>query len=207
MMLTISLENINKKFVREWIIRDCNYTFQSGKSYAVTGPNGSGKSSLAQILIGYSTPTSGKITFTNGDSSLAVDEVYRIMSFAAPYMELIEEFTLAEQLDFHFKLKKSVAGITVREIPALMQLEKSRNKQIRNFSSGMKQRLKLGLAFFTEADLIVLDEPTTNLDESGMNWYLENVQKLKKEKLLVICSNQEREYTFCDETVSLMNWK
>ena len=152
------------------------------KSYAITGPNGCGKSSFAQILSGYSTPTSGELTYSINGKSVPVEEIYKHLSFAAPYVELIEEFTLNELLQFHFDLKAPIEEIEVGAIPDLMNLSKSRNKQIRNFSSGMKQRLKLGLAFFTPGHLVILDEPTTNLDESGVEWYLKNVEQIKKKQ-------------------------
>lgn len=206
-MLQITLDKISKRFIREWIIRDCNCYFESGKSYAVTGPNGSGKSSLAQIISGYSTPTSGSITYNMNGSDLPVENVYQHLTYAAPYVEVIEEFTLNEFLNFHFKLKKPVGGISITEIITLIELGKATNKEIRNFSSGMKQRLKIGLALATQAELIILDEPTTNLDENGVEWYLEMIKKFSGTKLLIVCSNQKREYEFCEEQLNLMSWK
>ncbi len=206
-MLLITLDRISKRFIREWIIRDCCYSFQSGKAYAITGPNGSGKSTLAQIVSGYSTPTSGSINYNFNGTDLAQEDIYKLLTYAAPYVELIEEFTLNELLNFHFKLKKPIEGISQSEITKLFNLEKSVDKEIRNFSSGMKQRLKIGLSLTTASELIILDEPTTNLDESGVNWYLELVNRFGRKKLLIVCSNQKREYVFCEEILDLMDWK
>ncbi len=206
-MFQIDLENISKRFVREWIIKGCNYSFESGNAYAITGPNGSGKSSFAQLLTGYSTPTSGKITFRQNNEVLEVEKVYQYLSFASPYMELIEEFTLMELLNFHFKMRAPLQNVQVADLPELIQLSRARDKEIRNFSSGMKQRLKLGLAFYTKSELIILDEPTTNLDETGVQWYLERIEEFTKDKVLIVCSNQEREYQFCNKKLSLLEWK
>lgn len=206
-MLEIHLTNVSKRFIREWIIRDCTYSFQSGKAYALTGPNGSGKSSLAQIISGYSTPTSGDVKFALGSKELPNEEIFELLNYAAPYVELIEEFTLNELLNFHFKLKKPVSGLSKSEILTLYKLENAVDKEIRNFSSGMKQRVKIGLALTTNSELIILDEPTTNLDESGVSWYLDMIEKFAKDKLLIICSNQRREYGFCQENLDMMGWK
>ncbi len=206
-MLEIHLNNVSKRFIREWIIRDCTYSFESGKAYALTGPNGSGKSSLAQIISSYSTPTSGDIKFVLGAKELPQNEVFELLNYAAPYVELIEEFTLNELLNLHFKLKKPVSGLSKSDILNLSKLENAADKEIRNFSSGMKQRLKIGLALTTNSELIILDEPMTNLDEGGVSWYLDMIEKFAKDKLLIICSNQTREYVFCEETLNLMDWK
>ncbi len=206
-MLEIRLDGIGKRFIREWIIRDCSYALQSGNAYAIIGPNGSGKSSLAQIIAGYSTPTIGQISFKLTGENLAQEDVFKYLNYAAPYVELIEEFTLSELLDFHFKLKKPLSNLSKSDVVNLMRLENAASKEIRNFSSGMKQRLKIGLALTTVSELIILDEPTTNLDEAGVQWYLEIIQKFTPEKLLVVCSNQKREYEFCTEKLDLMNWK
>jgi len=206
-MLEIKLEGISKRFIREWIIRDCSYSFKSGKSYAITGPNGSGKSSLAQIVSGYSTSTSGIVKYNFHGCDLCQEEVYQFLTYAAPYVELIEEFTLNELLNFHFKLKKAIDNISITEIAKLFNLQGAFEKEVRNFSSGMKQRLKIGLALTTYSELIILDEPTTNLDESGVKWYLDMINRFTKDKLVIVCSNQKREYGFCHETLDMMDWK
>ena len=88
-----------------------------------------------------------------------------------------------------------------------MYLEKDADKLISNFSSGMKQRLKLGLAFFSESSIAFLDEPTSNLDEKGVNWYLENVREILNKKLVFISSNQKHEYDFCSELIHIPDHK
>lgn len=109
-------------------------------------------------------------------------------------MDLVDEFTLREQLDFHFKIKKSRDGLTTDALIEEMYLTHAHNKYIGNFSSGMKQRVKLALAFFTQADAIFLDEPGTNLDDQAFNWYLTQLNKLPKSCLVAIASNQPAEY-------------
>ncbi|MEO6329191.1 MAG: ATP-binding cassette domain-containing protein [Ginsengibacter sp.] len=201
--MKISLQNLGKRFNREWIFRHFNYEFISGKSYAITGPNGSGKSTLLQVISGASILSEGKVMFEN----IKDDEVYNHVSIAAPYLELVEEMTLTEFLHFHSKLKPWLPAFTAEKIIALTELEKSANKQIRYFSSGMKQRVKLAQAIFSEVPVVLLDEPTTNFDEDGILLYKNLVNDYCKERLLIVSSNDKQEYNFCDEVIDMREIK
>jgi ABC-type multidrug transport system ATPase subunit len=206
-VVSIKVENLSKKFYKDWIFKNINYTFQSGKSYAITGPNGSGKSTLLQVLSGFLPQTEGSIIYTLGNNPVSAENIYKYISLAAPYLELIEEYTLEELIDFHRQFKPLSDGITTKDLIYLLKLEKSAHKQVRNFSSGMKQRLKLGLCLFSQDPIIFLDEPTANLDVKGSNWYREHISSILTDKLVIICSNMEHEYDFCDETISIVNYQ
>ena len=205
--MKITLENIGRRFNRDWIFRGIDYTFTSGKIYAVLGPNGSGKSTLLQVLNGSLGPSAGTISYFYEDNPVETDEVYKHLSLAAPYLELIEEFTLDEMIDFHFKFKSYKAGIDKNELITLLAMPGAKNKLIKYFSSGMKQRLKLALAFCSDTPMLMLDEPTSNLDTQGVDWYLSLVQQFAQNRLTIICSNQEHEYNFCDERLSIVDYK
>ena len=205
--MKITLENIGRRFNRDWIFRGIDYTFTSGKIYAVLGPNGSGKSTLLQVLNGSLGPSAGTISYFYEDNPVETDEVYKHLSLAAPYLELIEEFTLDEMIDFHFKFKSYKAGIDKNELITLLAMPGAKNKLIKYFSSGMKQRLKLALAFCSDTPMLMLDEPTSNLDIQGVDWYLSLVQQFAQNRLTIICSNQEHEYNFCDERLSIVDYK
>ncbi len=204
---SISLQNIGRRYNRDWIFRGMDYTFTSGESYAVLGPNGSGKSTLLQVLNGSLSPSAGNLLYTLNSQPLAVEEVYRQVSLAAPYLELIEEFTLTEMINFHFQFKALRPGITPKEIIELLGLHSSRNKAIRYFSSGMKQRLKLALAFCADTALLMLDEPTSNLDTQGVNWYHGLVKQFAAGRLTIVGSNQEHEYSFCRHHLLITDYK
>lgn len=199
----IQLTNISKKFSNEWILKDFTYKFETGKSYAITGNNGSGKSTLVKMISGILPVNRGTIEYTEDGHDIVVDDVFQHITYAAPYLELIEEFSLAELLEFHFQFKKPLNNLTNKELIKILYLEKARNKKVKDFSSGMKQRLKLGLALYSEAKITLLDEPTSNLDQTGINWYSENVKKVLRDRLFIIASNQSDEYTFCDEIIDL----
>jgi ABC-type multidrug transport system ATPase subunit len=207
MSYKITLENIGRRFNREWIFRGVDYTFNSGSIYAILGPNGSGKSTLLQVLNGSLQPSMGKIDYFFEDTPTEIDEVYQHLSLAAPYLELIEEFTLSEMIDFHFKFKSYKAGIDKNKVVDLLSMPGSKNKLIKYFSSGMKQRLKLALAFCADTPMLMLDEPTSNLDNQGVDWYLNLVQNFAQNRLTIICSNQEHEYSFCDERLNIVDYK
>lgn len=205
--MKITLENIGRRFNREWIFRGVNHIFESGKSYAILGPNGSGKSTLLQVLNGSLAPSAGKLDFTYNNSPVEIDKVYQHLSLAAPYLELIEEFTLDEMIDFHFKFKACKPGMDKHMVIDLLALSGGKNKMIRYFSSGMKQRLKLALAFCSDTPMLMLDEPTSNLDNQGVDWYISLVQQFAKDRLTIICSNQEHEYDFSDEQLNINDHK
>jgi len=205
--MKITLENIGRRFNRDWIFRGITCTFVSSKIYAILGPNGSGKSTLLQVLNGSLSPSAGKLNYFYKDKPVEVEDVYQYLSLAAPYLELIEEFTLDEMIDFHFKFNSYKEGINKNELIDILALSGSKNKMIRYFSSGMKQRLKLALAFCSDTQMLMLDEPTSNLDTQGVDWYLSLVQKFAENRLTVICSNQLHEYSFCDESLNVADYK
>ena len=207
MNFSISLTNIGRRFNRDWIFRGIDYTFNSGTIYAILGPNGSGKSTLLQVLNGSLAPSAGTISFTMDKGPVEIEKVYQHLSLAAPYMELIEEFSLAEMIDFHFKFKSYKTGIDKDGVIELLALPGSKNKLIKYFSSGMKQRLKLALAFCTDTPMLMLDEPASNLDKQGIDWYLKLITKFSENRLTIICSNQEYEYSFCDKMINIVDYK
>lgn len=203
--MRITLTNIGKRYNREWIFRGIDHEFISGKNYAITGPNGSGKSTLLQVIAGAVSHNEGNIQLAIGNRQLVIDEAFKHLSIAAPYLELIEEMTAKEFLEFHQQFKP--LQLSIKEILAIIGLEKAANKQIRYYSSGMKQRLKLGQAFFSNTVILLLDEPTTNLDAAGVALYHELINLYTKDKLVIICSNDKQEYNFCEEVINIETYK
>ena len=201
--MQISLSDSGKRFNREWIFRNLNYQFISGRSYAITGPNGSGKSTLLQVIAGSIVASEGRITYEHQGKNIEPDQIFRKVAIAAPYLELIEEMTLAEFLTFHKKFNQLLSATNIEEIIWRVGLEKAADKQIRYFSSGMKQRVKLAQAFFTDTPCLLLDEPCTNLDADGINTYHQLVEEFSRDRLVIVSSNEEQEYGFCDETLKM----
>lgn len=205
--MTISLSDAGKRYNREWIFRHFNYIFESGQSYAITGPNGSGKSTLLQVLSGSMYSNEGKIEFSIDNKECADENVYKHVSICAPYLEVVEEMTLAEFLDFHQGFKSFIPGISSDQIISIVGLENARNKQIRYFSSGMKQRIKLAQCIFSDTAIVLLDEPCTNLDKEGIEMYNQLINVYCKKRMVIVSSNDHHEYEFCKEKINIMDWK
>ena len=205
--MNITLQNIGRRFNREWIFRGVEYTFKAGESYAILGSNGSGKSTLLQVLNGSLSPSAGILTYEKNGKEVPVEDVFQYLSLAAPYLELIEEFTLSEMIDLHFKFKSYKSGMDNKAVIDVLAMDANKNKLIKYFSSGMKQRLKLALAFCSDTPILMLDEPTSNLDAQGVDWYLGLVEKFAQGRLTIICSNQPHEYGFCGHQLSISDYK
>jgi ABC-type multidrug transport system ATPase subunit len=204
----INLTGTGKKYNTEWIFRDLSYSFEKDHAYAILGRNGSGKSTLLQVIAGSIHPTAGTVSYSNNGSEIPVDKIFRHLTIVAPYQELIEEFTLREMHDFHFFFKSPVPGFTIPSIIDRIGFRDPGNKAIRYFSSGMKQRVKLVLGLLSDVSIVLLDEPTMNLDEAGTNWYLQLVSEMHKNRIIVVCSNlQHQETTFCTEKLLIEDFK
>jgi ABC-type multidrug transport system ATPase subunit len=205
--MKLVLNNLGKKFPPDWIFKKIDFQFNGGQKYALIGPNGSGKSTLLKILSGHLTPSQGKLQPFFNDILIPLDQFYKYISFAAPYMDLIEEFTLAETIQFHAQFKRLRYNMSVRDLIDLLKLQKSVNKPLKYFSSGMKQRVKLGLALYSDVPLVLLDEPTTNLDVEGADWYSEGINNLPKNTLLIVASNTPSDYESFDHKLFIKDYK
>jgi ABC-type multidrug transport system ATPase subunit len=203
--MEITLQNTGKRFNREWIFRHCSYKFSASKKYAITGSNGSGKSTLLQVIAGALMFNEGTITAKQQQTTVENEQFFKNISIAAPYLELIEEMTAKEFLQFHHSFKPLT--VSHQEALQIVQLEKATNKQIRYFSSGMKQRLKLAQAFLSNTPILLLDEPTTNLDADGTALYHTLIEKFAYQRLVIISSNDRQEYSFCDEVIAIGDYK
>ncbi|MEY3821578.1 MAG: ATP-binding cassette domain-containing protein [Bacteroidota bacterium] len=203
----IQLEQIGKKYNREWIFRGLSYTFQAGKKYAITGPNGAGKSTLLQTIAGSTVLSEGSIKYSIDGQEILPENAFTSLSICAPYLTLIEEMTALEFLAFHESFKCFMPGITPDTALEIIGLMTAANKQIRYFSSGMKQRIKLAQAIFSDVPVLFLDEPCTNLDETGYALYQSLIQNYASHKLIIVSSNDKAEYHFCEEVIDIKNYK
>jgi len=205
--MKIMLQNIGKRFNDEWIFKNLNYDFETGNNYAILGANGSGKSTLLQVLAGSSIPSVGKLVYSNG-KAIEDENIFRHISFCAPYLELIEEFTFPEIIRFQSKMKKFQKTISEKEILKIAFLDDSANKQIKYFSSGMKQRAKLALSVLSDTPVLLLDEPTSNLDSNGVEWYKSLICDYSSDKLIIVCSNNQKdEFSFCNKEIRVEDYK
>ncbi|MCO5247771.1 MAG: ATP-binding cassette domain-containing protein [Chitinophagales bacterium] len=205
--MDIELSNIGKRYENQWIFRGVSYHFRSSHVYALTGHNGAGKSSLLKIISGGHTPSEGQITFSRETKEIPIEKVNREIAFVAPHVHLVEDFTLKEMVGFHFKFQKMNLKSESLFIEKLNFIGHE-NKLISKFSSGMMQRLKLGLALYSRVQVILLDEPTSYLDEKNIQWYKETLCNNFENKLLIIATNQKEDFDFLNaEEVHIPDFK
>lgn len=211
--MTISLSDAGKRFNREWIFRHLSYQFEPANAYAIVGPNGSGKSTLLQVIAGSMGLSEGNgewkmpaRTGSDGENGEYMnDKVFGSISICAPYLDVVEEMTATEFLNFHSQFKSLL--LSSKEIISLLQLDQSAGKQIRYFSSGMKQRIKLAQAIFSDVPVVLLDEPCTNLDADGYQLYHHLINEYCKNRLVIVSSNDEQEYDFCNYKLKIADYK
>ena len=199
--MKIIATGIHKKFRQEWVFKALSYTFESGKSYAIIGQNGAGKSTLLKTLAQYSLPNKGKVEFEG-----ITEDVNKQISFAAPYSELIEEFTLPELLNFLIQIDFLTARWDFEAFSSFIDLRPSETKYIKNFSSGMRQKVKLGIALASDRPILCLDEPTSNLDETAKNWFYRALES-QRHKLILIASNEQAEINLCTDQLAIADYK
>lgn len=212
--MTIELQQVGKKYNEDWIFHQVNIRLDAGQHYAFLGPNGSGKSTLLQVIAGYILPEKGKLIYSLQDLSLkakneniAPENVFAHLAFCAPYLQLIEEFNLPEILRFHQHFKPFVPQLSISQITELLELQHVTNKPIKYFSSGMKQRVKLGIAMLSDTPALFLDEPLTNLDAAGTKWYYQIIEKFCAKKTILIASNRPDEYPFAKQQFNMEAFK
>ena len=206
--IDIKLTNAGKKFGREWIFRHVDLEINSGQKIAILGLNGSGKSTLLQALTGYLTLNEGELCYSNGQQKTGDEELYKLISLASPYLELVEDFTLQEQIKHASLYKPFLKTLSIAQVVELSGLLEHKDKYIKLFSSGMKQRLKLTLAILADTPVLFLDEPTTNLDATVIDWYKQMILQYAMHKTIIVCSNSlKEEYSFCECVITMEDFK
>lgn len=204
--MKITLIDAGKRFNRDWIFRHLHYEFSPAHSYAIIGPNGSGKSTLLQAIAGAIAVSEGAIHYT-GSAAIPPDLAYKSLSLCAPYLEVVEEMTVTEFLAFHCKFKPFIPGLTIASIVKKVGLESAAHKQIRYYSSGMKQRVRLAQALFSDTSVLLLDEPCTNLDADGIAVYRQLIAEYAANRVVIVSSNDTQEYDFCEELINIKDYK
>ncbi len=217
--MNFKLKNIGKRYNYEWIFRNVNYEFTSDNNYVILGANGSGKSTLLQVIAGNLIASEGSIEYRrrktedgresgNEETNIPEDEIFNHLSFAAPYLELFDEFTLIESIEFQAQFKPFFTSLTTKQIIEYTQLEKEKDKQLKYYSSGMKQRVRLALAILCNTPLLLLDEPTSNLDKKSIDWYQNLISQYSNNRLIIVCSNEQQyEYPFCNKQIYIEDYK
>ena len=199
-------KSLEKRFDEYFkVFSGVDFHLSNSSSLAITGPNGSGKSTLLKIMAGVLSKTSGELTFKINGDNLRNNELHRHFSFVAPYLNIYEEFTPLELIKLYCKFKRrSFYEHRFNNLLDIFKLKKRQNEQINSFSSGMKQRMKYILAFHHQNEIILLDEPFTNLDIHGIDILKEMIHESNKNgSAIVIASNDDREIELCSNILDL----
>jgi len=197
-----------KKFQRQWVFRNLKLEVNGPEKIAITGSNGSGKSTLLQIISGFQSLSEGTIQFSKNSVSIPAEQWYNQVAYASPYLDLPEEYNIEELLSFYAVFKPFLKDLNHHQIIEIIQLSSGNNKAIKFFSSGMKQRLKLGIAILSDVPVILLDEPLSNLDKEGHIWYQQILSQYSQNKTVIICSNHvEDEIIFCERKININDFK
>lgn len=206
--ITIQVKNAGKKFGREWIFRKVDLEIKPTEKIVILGLNGSGKSTLLQAITGYLTLNEGSVTYSINQQNIEDEQQYKLISLASPYLELVEDFTLQEQIEHANIYKPFLNSLSIAQVVELSGLAAHKDKFIKLFSSGMRQRLKLTLAILADVPILFLDEPTTNLDATVIDWYKNMITTYAMHKTIVVCSNSiKEEYGFCERIITMEDFK
>ena len=209
-MSTYSVEaiKINKTFGRRLVFNDINFRLDNPGIFGISGPNGSGKSTLVKIIAGLLSSTKGKITHKNSEKEIIPEKLHNHIGFVSPYLVLYEEFSAWENLNYLSKIR----GITfdkdyAKELLERFLLYNRRNDLVKTYSSGMKQRIKFIFALIHHPELLIFDEPTSNLDDEGRELVYNIINDKSKENILIIASNDKSDLDLCTEVLDLKTFK
>ncbi len=200
--MNIFLQDIGKKFYGRWLFREIQQDLKAGERLALVGSNGSGKSTLLRIIAGQMNPSEGRVIYQLNGKKLNAEHFFQHLSWSGPYIELYQDLTFAEHLRLHFRFKKCLFD-QAEEIIDLLHLRPHKDKKLRFYSSGMQQRAKVGLALFTQSRLLLLDEPTSNMDSENASRMLELIETHLGDRILVLASNMEREFHTFEKVLRL----
>ncbi len=207
--MDITLNNIGHKFNNDWVFKNISSKITVGKPTVILGNNGSGKSTLLQVIAGIIKPSFGELEYSSDSKIITPEKLYQKIAISTPITTLPEAYTLKDAIRFHRQFKSFLPGLKVSDIAEKLQLEKGLNKPIEEYSSGMKQRVKLAFAILSDVQCVFLDEPTSNLDHEGILWYKTLIkEELGQNKTFVVCSNKQKdEYFFCENMIDVNLFK
>ncbi|MFH1177296.1 MAG: ABC transporter ATP-binding protein [Acidobacteriota bacterium] len=204
--IRVEFTRLGKRFGSLSVLAGISGTLEPGRVMIVAGPNGSGKSTLLNILAGLVRPSRGEVSFLDGGDKVPRSRWFSLLGVAAPDMAVYEELSAIENLHF-FARVRGVPAETGRLSGLLERLGLSRRDQTRpvaTYSSGMKQRVKLAQAVIHEPEVLLLDEPSSNLDAAGHAAVAELVADFRGRAALAVATNDPREMAWGDAKIELV---
>jgi ABC-type multidrug transport system ATPase subunit len=200
--MKLSIREVGKKFYQRWVFRGINFDLQQGELMALTGANGSGKSTLLRIVAGQLKPNEGQVRYFQQEQPFPSEQIYQHVSWSGPYIDLYPDLSLREMFALHFRFKPCLLS-NVEASFDLLHLAQHADKPLRFYSSGMLQRCKVGLALFTDSPILLLDEPTSNMDTENAQRMMQLIDTYRQGRMLLLASNLEREYEAATYKIAL----
>ncbi len=203
-MVTLSVKQLKKSFGPNIIFSDVSFDHQAS-ALGIAGPNGSGKSTFLKCLGGLLPPTSGDIAWKDNGTALNKTALKNKLGYAAPYINLYNELSCRENLEFISKMRHQSDFIKTIDLwISKVGLRHAINQPFGKLSTGQQQRMRLASALFYNPDILLLDEPGSNLDEAGRALITEIVTAFDApEKLIIIASNNPDELDLCERVFSI----
>lgn len=197
-------ESLSKNFSDFKIFKDINFEISSGQCLIITGRNGSGKTTLIRVLSRLIQPSAGKLSLSKNTTIIQKEDFYKYIGLVGPYLELYQDLTAQENLIFFARMKelKSYEN-RITHLMEMIGLKGRENDLVKTYSSGMKQRLKYISALLAEPELLFIDEPRSNLDEQGIEMVYKIFNEQKKDKILILATNDSDDLQFADMRVDL----
>lgn len=204
----ISIINGEKSFGRRNVFKNLSFEFYSGNILGISGRNGSGKSTLLKCLAGVISFSSGSIDYYKNDKPIPSKDLINSIGFCAPYLNLYDEFSAIENLTLSLKIRGFNPDINKIEFFLKeFGIFNRKNDSLKNYSSGMKQRLKLIFAFLHNPSFLLLDEPSINLDDSGKIILYNFLEKELKNRVIIMASNEKSDLNLCRRILNMENFK
>lgn len=208
-MPALTCENLSKRFGRLVVFHGLGFSLEGGRSLAVTGANGSGKSTLLRILAGVLRPSRGEVRLHEAGREVSREEHPLHVGLVAPYLSVYDGLTARENLAFLARARRlSGAQARIEEVLGQVELTARADEPVQAYSSGMKQRVKYAAALLAAPPLLLLDEPSANLDAAGRDMVTGVMHHQRGNgHLLVIATNDPQEAARCDEEVCVEDFK
>ena len=205
---SLQSDSLSKSFGRRLIFSNINFQWQEKGIFGISGPNGSGKSTLVKIIAGLISPSKGKLIHKNSGGEIIPEKIHNHIGFVSPYLVLYEEFSAWENL----KIFAEIRGVTFDEARVLFYLnefllENRKDDLVKTYSSGMKQRLKFIFALMHSPEVLIFDEPTSNLDDEGKKVVYKIINDEGKQRVVIVASNETRDLELCNEVLLLEKYK
>jgi heme exporter protein A len=205
---SLQVKGLKKNFGRRLIFEGIEFSLSSNFIFGISGANGSGKSTLIKIIAGINSPSAGEINYTDSGKKIIPEKLHNYIGFVSPYLVLYDEFSAWENLNYFSKIRD--VDFDKEKVESLLNkflLFNRRNDLLKTYSSGMKQRMKFIFALMHSPKLILLDEPTSNLDDEGKESVYEIIENEGKKNIVIIASNEKSDLLVCKEKLKLEDFK